>query len=52
MPASMETTADLSIEQTKDIMIVKDNKPHAGTKKVVENHSAPLDIMKKEIPIF
>ena len=27
----METTADLSIEQTKDIMIVKDNKPHAGT---------------------
>jgi hypothetical protein len=52
IPASMETTADSSIEQTKGIMIVEDNLPHAGTKKVVGNHSAPLDIMKKQIPIF
>ena len=48
----METTADLFIEQTRDIMIIKGKIPHAGTKKIVGNHSAPLDMMKNKIPIL
>ena len=52
MLASRETIVDLFIEQTRETMLVKEKIPRAGIKTIVGNHSAPLDMEKKEIQIF